>query len=194
MSSRDDRLTNILVALIGLAGVLGGAYIASGGNPSNLFKSIVDFFHKNDNVILTNGSFESGGTGWAGSALNYFSHKCKNKTSINPKHGKCYALFDNAYGTSLFQHDKNKRSGNYEASVEVAGRGKVRFGIQTYCNGTHVASDGFKDDVILNNDNSWTTLKAKTSRRVEDCELKWEMYIDTDKPLRVDRASIYETF
>jgi hypothetical protein len=54
-------------------------------------------------------------------------------------------------------------------------------------------SHGYRDGVQLD-EASWKTLKVKTASPVNDCELKWELYIDTNSRVRVDAARLYETY
>jgi hypothetical protein len=142
---------------------------------------------------LNNPSFENGNAGWAGNALNYFRYSCAfNGTNggIPVKEGDCFAWFMDASGTSLTQHDKTPRSGTYEASVALMGQGNVRFGLWTFCPGAAPSSYGFTSIPLTQ---SWQTFKVKTSP-LNSCEVKWELYVDTDKQVFVDAAKLYVTF
>ncbi|MDZ8085368.1 MAG: hypothetical protein RMY16_07205 [Nostoc sp. DedQUE12b] len=141
------------------------------------------------NNILINSGFESGSAGWVGTALNYFGYNCS-QSNFPAIDGQCFALFTYASGTSLTQHNKIPRSGYYQASVALMGTGNVRFGIWAFCPGAAPSSYGFGS---VNLTNSWQTLKVKTGY-LNGCEVKWELYIDSDSLVLVDAARLYETF
>jgi hypothetical protein len=143
--------------------------------------------------ILSNSGFESGNIGWSGTAINYFHYTCGTQAALRAKDGNCYAFFEDASGTSLSQNITSKHSGTYEASVAVNGQGSVRFVIWTFCPGFSPQSHGYTDGVQLD-EASWKTLKVRTVSSVNGCELKWELYIDTNSKVRVDAARLYQTF
>jgi len=161
----------------------------------NVFCSMAIFFfsvpaHAD---ILQNGGFEKGGSGWSGTAMNYFSYGCgSNNLAISPKDGNCYAWFDDANGTSLLQHRKIKRSGRFEASVAVNGKGSVRLSIWAFCPGQDPMNWG-PHGISFNTGNSWKVIKTR-SRSLNNCEWQWELYIDTNSRVRIDRARFYHTY